>query len=275
MLLRLFVDGDHFPEDFRLETHPSLRDREKALRDALMPILRGPHLWPSGTVLSRHWAPGTYSTADPGRTAGESGGPRTILASKAGRFKQVKPQHIPTRTKRTPSHLASSSEKRHQRLKSSPMSPSEVATEPAATVHLATQAVRLEQDVTNACNDEESEDDDGWVVVFEEGTVLLRADDTEKITEFIRVTFELMGQVVLRNIMKAWIKILEPGKQTTHQYNGGKTPSGDPENPGRYTAPPWWCDQDDWMIGRGCRHKEPDHVLKKGTPHSDPSVFPP
>lgn len=51
-------------------------------------------------------------------------------------------------------------------------------------------------------------------------------------------------------IGKAWVKLLEPKKQSTYPYTGGSK-----------TAPPWWPPTE----GPDCiRHKEPDHLHKTG-----------
>lgn len=61
-------------------------------------------------------------------------------------------------------------------------------------------------------------------------------------------------QEACKLIAKAWIKAVEPKKQTKHPYNGGDR-----------TAPDWWPKP--WGLAKDSkvRHKEPDHLYKRGT----------
>lgn len=71
--------------------------------------------------------------------------------------------------------------------------------------------------------------------------VLLADGDAR--TAFFELRFAQMQQGMCKTIAKAWIKIIEPKKQTRCPYNKGE--EGKPE---------WWPD--------GVRHKEPDHLMK-------------
>lgn len=60
-----------------------------------------------------------------------------------------------------------------------------------------------------------------------------------------------MQQSACKVMGKAFVKLVEPRKQTHHPYTGGND-----------KAPSWWPP----TIGEGAvRHKEPDHLLKPGT----------
>lgn len=77
-----------------------------------------------------------------------------------------------------------------------------------------------------------------------------------------------ISQLVCKGIVKAWIKVCHPKKQTTHPYNGGKT-GGERSRAeygylGHYTMPDYWPSDENWLMGWGCRHREPDHVKKAG-----------
>uniref|UniRef100_V5EWZ4 Subtelomeric hrmA-associated cluster protein AFUB-079030/YDR124W-like helical bundle domain-containing protein n=1 Tax=Kalmanozyma brasiliensis (strain GHG001) TaxID=1365824 RepID=V5EWZ4_KALBG len=62
-------------------------------------------------------------------------------------------------------------------------------------------------------------------------------------TAFLHLRFAQLQQSVCKIVAKAWIKIIEPKKQTRCPYNKGE--SGKPS---------WWPE--------GVRHKEPDHLMK-------------
>jgi hypothetical protein len=57
--------------------------------------------------------------------------------------------------------------------------------------------------------------------------------------------FDSLQQQTCKVVVKAWIKVIEPKKQTRYPYNKG--------NEGK---PPWWP--------QDLRHKEPDHLVKFG-----------
>ncbi|SPO28229.1 uncharacterized protein UTRI_04628_B [Ustilago trichophora] len=62
-------------------------------------------------------------------------------------------------------------------------------------------------------------------------------------TAFLELRFGQLQQGVCKTVAKAWIKIIEPKKQTRCPYNKGE--AGKPD---------WWP--------AGVRHKEPDHLMK-------------
>ncbi|KAL8972687.1 MAG: hypothetical protein Q9183_000405 [Haloplaca sp. 2 TL-2023] len=143
----------------------------------------------------------------------------------------------------------------------------------------STGAVRAEVPTfgEEACSDsgeddtDDSDPEDG-VVVLEDITEMVRVDNRERIGEFYVDALKQIGQTFGKRIMKAWIIVKHPGKQSTFPYNGGLSKRQltgdvaaqgiDKENPGKYTRPPWWCTQENWLQGKGCRHKEPDHLRK-------------
>ncbi|KAG4416876.1 hypothetical protein IFR04_009954 [Cadophora malorum] len=69
-----------------------------------------------------------------------------------------------------------------------------------------------------------------------------------QVTEYYRVRFSNMQQSACKVMGKAFVKLVEPKKQTHHPYTKGDE-----------KAPPWWPN----TKGENCvRHKEPDHLLK-------------
>lgn len=79
----------------------------------------------------------------------------------------------------------------------------------------------------------------------------LTIGDDEQVEAFYLVRFKDMQQSACKVMGKAFVKLVEPKKQTHHPYTGGDS-----------KAPPWWPN----TTGENCvRHKEPDHLLKPGT----------
>lgn len=62
---------------------------------------------------------------------------------------------------------------------------------------------------------------------------------------FYEAKFTALQQKATKRIAKAWIKVIEPKKQTRFPYNKGEA-----------SKPSWWP--------RGLRHKEPDHLKSQG-----------
>jgi hypothetical protein len=73
--------------------------------------------------------------------------------------------------------------------------------------------------------------------------IVLNALDYEALTEQLRNCFETMQQTTCRDVLKTWIKAIEPTKQARCPYKLGDT-----------LRPDWWP--------AGLRHKEPDHLHK-------------
>ncbi|KAL8927950.1 MAG: hypothetical protein Q9208_002025 [Pyrenodesmia sp. 3 TL-2023] len=185
----------------------------------------------------------------------------TCLTQKPGPLKCNKHHsRLCHRRKRSRSRLLTSPGKR---LKPGSRQPIEAKTSSDPTHTPASDALIKEQNLADPSDDSDSDDENPWGWVSEEDAEDIRLGDTERITAFIRQTADYLGQMLLKTILKALIKLYEPAKQTRFPYNGGDRPSDDPKNPGRDTAPPWWPEQAHWRDGFGCRHREPDHVFKK------------
>ncbi|EAS29500.2 uncharacterized protein CIMG_08246 [Coccidioides immitis RS] len=86
-----------------------------------------------------------------------------------------------------------------------------------------------------------------------EDRVGLQIGDREKIGSYYHVAFSGFQQINCCTISKAWIKLIEPKKQTKHPYNGGQGADGEKGDPER-TKPDWWPSS--------VMHKEPDHLKK-------------
>ena len=73
----------------------------------------------------------------------------------------------------------------------------------------------------------------------------LLISDVGAVTTFFETRFRQMQQLTCKVVAKAWIKVIEPKKQSNFPYNRGEE-----------SKPSWWP--------AGARHKEPDHLMKPG-----------
>ncbi|KAL8759488.1 MAG: hypothetical protein Q9199_000709 [Rusavskia elegans] len=122
--------------------------------------------------------------------------------------------------------------------------------------------------------DSDHEDDDDGEPLLEiesEQFDTLTAGDVAALEDYYSQGVCQVGQLMMRKVLKGWVKLKQPKKQSTYPYNGRKTREDLEQykikygkvdkNPGRLTAPPWWPKQEGWPI-KGCRHREPDHLRK-------------
>lgn len=86
-------------------------------------------------------------------------------------------------------------------------------------------------------------------------TQQLRIGDSAEVEQFYTTRFKDMQQSSCKVMGKAFVKLVEPKKQTHHPYTKGDE-----------KAPPWWPNT---TGENSVRHKEPDHLLKPGNLHSD------
>ncbi|KAL8640319.1 MAG: hypothetical protein Q9228_002749 [Teloschistes exilis] len=215
------------------------------------------------------------------------------LTPKAGRVQKARVQmSLPLRRKRTRSYASLSSEKR-------PRASRELS---VATSTSNGSSAGQRSEVNSPCLEsqhvdtvEEPRTDDEFVVIEE--TEPVRVSDKARLDRFYHNALEVIGQTQGKRILKEWVKIRQPKKQSQYPYNGGQASIGGArkgakkgatkgarkgategatrdagddelsqpidENPGRHTAPPWWPNQDGSKQGRGCRHREADHLLKR------------
>lgn len=82
-------------------------------------------------------------------------------------------------------------------------------------------------------------------------TQTLQIGDSAQVEEFYKTRFKDMQQTACKTIGKAFVKLVEPKKQTHHPYTKGDT-----------SAPSWWP-TNKLDIDHYVRHKEPDHLYKK------------
>ena len=74
----------------------------------------------------------------------------------------------------------------------------------------------------------------------------LMIGSAEEVSTFLETRFRQLQQLCCKVVAKAWIKVIEPKKQTRYPYNRGEE-----------SKPEWWPGD--------VRHKEPDHLMKPGT----------
>ena len=97
---------------------------------------------------------------------------------------------------------------------------------------------------------ESFDDEDTPVPVPVQKTQRLTISNEKEVEQFYNVRFKDMQQSSCKVMGKAFVKLVEPKKQTHHPYTKGDA-----------KAPPWW------PKGTGdnnVRHKEPDHLLRPG-----------
>jgi hypothetical protein len=82
----------------------------------------------------------------------------------------------------------------------------------------------------------------------------IRVQDGPALWAFYDQRFKSCQQSACKLIAKAWVKAVEPKKQSTHPYTGS-----DEKAPGWWPKP-WGNTKEDKV-----RHKEPDHLYKRGT----------
>lgn len=81
----------------------------------------------------------------------------------------------------------------------------------------------------------------------------LRINEAERIWHIYDLRFRGLQQTACKLIAKAWVKLVEPKKQSTHPYTGSDE-----------KAPDWWPKPWGSTRDEKVRHKEPDHLYKKG-----------
>lgn len=109
---------------------------------------------------------------------------------------------------------------------------------------------------------EDSDSDDEILRAPQLPRVSFRIDDKEKVKAFLLMRFTQIQQSAGKVIAKAWIKAMCPKKQANYPYVDCNPRPDQPRRRPRYPGPPrvpfFWPDLSD------CRHKEPDHLDKRG-----------
>jgi hypothetical protein len=81
----------------------------------------------------------------------------------------------------------------------------------------------------------------------------IRINDSKGLWNFYDQRFKSCQQSACKLIAKAWVKLVEPKKQSTHPYTGSDEKAPD------WWPKPWGTTKEDKV-----RHKEPDHLYKRG-----------
>lgn len=99
-------------------------------------------------------------------------------------------------------------------------------------------------------------DDDTLHIPTVASTRAIELTDEDELWNFYEQRFKNCQQTACKLIAKAWIKAVEPKKQSTHPYTGSDE-----------KAPDWWPQP--WGPGKDdrVRHKEPDHLYKRERLH--------
>lgn len=77
--------------------------------------------------------------------------------------------------------------------------------------------------------------------------------DSDEVWKAYDERFKSIQQSACKLIAKAWVKAVEPKKQSTHPYTGADE-----------RAPDWWPKPWGPNKEQRVRHKEPDHLYKRG-----------
>lgn len=81
----------------------------------------------------------------------------------------------------------------------------------------------------------------------------IKIGDSAAVWGFYEQRFKNCQQTACKLIAKAWVKAVEPKKQSTHPYTGSDE-----------KAPGWWPKAWGPTKDDKVRHKEPDHLYKRG-----------
>ncbi|KAJ3490706.1 hypothetical protein NLG97_g5726 [Lecanicillium saksenae] len=84
----------------------------------------------------------------------------------------------------------------------------------------------------------------------------IKIGDSDAVWTFYEQRFKNCQQTACKLIAKAWVKAVEPKKQSTHPYTGSDEKAPD------WWPKPWGPTKDDKV-----RHKEPDHLYKRERVH--------
>lgn len=107
------------------------------------------------------------------------------------------------------------------------------------------------------------DDDDDVIVSVANIKKGLRIGNDKDVWEFYEQRFKNCQQTACKLIAKAWVKVVEPKKQTNHPYTGQDE-----------KAPDWWPKPWGPTKEEKVRHKEPDHLYKRGKYlHETPNRF--
>lgn len=105
-----------------------------------------------------------------------------------------------------------------------------------------------------------TDDDDNVPMIMTTVRRGLQIGNTEDVERFYDQRFKNCQQTACKLMAKAWVKAVEPKKQSTHPYTGSDEKAPD------WWPKPWGPTKEDKV-----RHKEPDHLYKRG--EIKPEVF--
>ncbi|KAF9874043.1 ydr124wp-like protein [Colletotrichum karsti] len=100
------------------------------------------------------------------------------------------------------------------------------------------------------------DDDDDVMVAASNPMRNLRIGNEKDVWDFYEQRFKNCQQTACKLIAKAWVKVVEPKKQTNHPYTGQDE-----------KAPDWWPKPWGPTKEEKVRHKEPDHLYKRERVH--------
>ena len=96
-------------------------------------------------------------------------------------------------------------------------------------------------------------DDEDVVIPMSKTKRGIKVGSSAEIWQFYEQRFKNCQQTACKLMAKAWVKAVEPKKQSNHPYTGSDEKAPD------WWPKPWGPTKDDRV-----RHKEPDHLYKRG-----------
>jgi hypothetical protein len=96
-------------------------------------------------------------------------------------------------------------------------------------------------------------DDDDAPIPITSSKKGIKIGNSDEVWKFYDQRFRNCQQTACKLIAKAWVKAVEPKKQSNHPYTGSDE-----------KAPDWWPKPWGPTRDEKVRHKEPDHLYKKG-----------
>ncbi|KAL8671831.1 MAG: hypothetical protein Q9168_003671 [Polycauliona sp. 1 TL-2023] len=129
-----------------------------------------------------------------------------------------------------------------------------------------------EDDSSSNQDSEDQDDGEPLLEIESEQFDILTPGDVKALEDYYSKGFCQVGQLIMKKVLKEWVKVKQPKKQSANPYNGGKEKAQEEKervraghkrdpNAGDKTVPDYWPDQKGWP-SKGCRHREPDHLKK-------------
>lgn len=98
-----------------------------------------------------------------------------------------------------------------------------------------------------------NDDDEDQPMIVNSNRKHMKIGNDDDLWRYYEQRFKNLQQTACKMMAKAWVKAVEPKKQSTHPYTGSDEKAPD------WWPKPWGPTKEDKV-----RHKEPDHLYKRG-----------